>query len=211
MDAIDRAFFKSLRFFPEAKAELKTHRCIQFAPFDHLSRRVSAIVETPDGKTITAVKGAPLAILKLVEDHNAIPDEIEAVYKAQVAEFAARGFRSLGVACLRDDVFSLIGIVPLHDPPRHDTAETIREAKKLGLSIKMLTGDSIGISKEVSRSLGLGTNIFDAERLMGGPNSAGNDRLQGSEIADFVEASDGLGELLPQHKFAVIDVLQRRG
>lgn len=51
--------------------------------------------------------------------------------------------------------------MPCSDPPRHDTAKTINEAKTLGLSIKMLTGDAVGIARETSRQLGLGTNVYN--------------------------------------------------
>lgn len=49
--------------------------------------------------------------------------------------------------------------MPCLDPPRYDTQTTIDEAKKMGLTIKMLTGDAIGIAQETSRQLGMGTNL----------------------------------------------------
>lgn len=32
------------------------------------------------------------------------------------------------------------GLLPLFDPPRHDSAETIRKALHLGVNVKMITG-----------------------------------------------------------------------
>lgn len=207
MDAIDKAFLKALRLYPNTKAVLSKNKCLSFAPFDPVSKKVSAVVETPDHERIVCVKGAPLFVLKLVEEHNGIPADIELAYKNKVAEFAARGFRSLGVARKKNDVWQLLGIMPCHDPPRYDTAKTVREAKQLGLSIKMLTGDAVGIARETSRQLGLGTNIFDAERL----GLAGGGELPGSEVYDFVEAADGFAEVFPQHKYTVVEILQKRG
>jgi H+-transporting ATPase len=92
----------------------------------------------------------------------------------------------------------------LPSPPRHDTYRTINEAKTLGLSIKMLTGDSVGIARETSRQLGLGTNIFDAEKL----GLGGGGVMPGSEVYDFVEAANGFAEVFPQHKYNAIGQYQ---
>lgn len=97
--------------------------------------------------------------------------------------------------------------MPCADPPRHDTARTINEAKTLGLSIKMLTGDAVGIARETSRQLGLGTNVYNAERL----GLGGGGEMPGSEVYDFVEAADGFAEVFPQHKYNVVEILQQRG
>lgn len=163
IDAIDKAFLKSLKFYPRAKSVLTKYRVIEFHPFDPVSKKVSAVVESPQGERIICVKGAPLSVLKTVEDDHPIPEDIDAAYKNKVAEFATRGFRSLGVARKRTEgSWEILGIMPCADPPRHDTAKTINEAKALGLSIKMLTGDAVGIARETSRQLGLGTNVYNA-------------------------------------------------
>ena len=36
--------------------------------------------------------------------------------------------------------WQFIGLMPLFDPPRHDSAETIRRALNLGVNVKMITG-----------------------------------------------------------------------
>ena len=129
-------------------------------------------------------------------------------YKDKVQEFANRGFRSLGIARKQgSDNWQLLGILPFLDPPRHDTAATISEAQELGLRIKVLTGDAVGIAKETSRQLGLGENIYNPERL----GLDGKGPLPGSKLYDFVEAADGFAEVFPQHKYYVVDILQRRG
>lgn len=146
--------------------------------------------------------------MKTVEEDHPIPAEVDEAYKNKVAEFATRGFRSLGVARKRgDDAWEILGIMPCSDPPRHDTYRTVHEAKNLGLSIKMLTGDAVGIARETSRQLGLGTNVYNAERL----GLGGGGDMPGSEVYDFVEAADGFAEVFPQHKYNVVEILQQRG
>ena len=208
MDAIDKAFFKALRHYPRAKKALSKYKVVKFTPFDPVSKKMSAVVESPSGERIICVKGAPLFVLRTVEEDHPIPEDVDIAYKNKVAEFAARGFRSLGIARKRgDNSWEILGIMPCADPPRYDTAKTINEAKSLGLSIKMLTGDAVGIAREMSRQLGLGTNVFNAERL----GLAGGGTMSGSEVYDFVEAADGFAEVFPQHKYNVVEILQQRG
>ncbi|CZR53797.1 H+-transporting ATPase [Phialocephala subalpina] len=208
IDAIDKAFLKALRYYPRAKSVLSKYKVIAFHPFDPVSKKVQAVVESPQGERIVCVKGAPLFVLKTVEEDHPIPEDIDQAYKNKVAEFATRGFRSLGVARKRGEgSWEILGIMPCSDPPRHDTARTINEAKTLGLSIKMLTGDAVGIARETSRQLGLGTNVYNAERL----GLGGGGDMPGSEVYDFVEAADGFAEVFPQHKYNVVEILQQRG
>lgn len=209
MDAIDKAFLRALKHYPRVKAILTQFKCIDFTPFDPVSKKVVAVVETPQGEHMTCVKGAPFTILRMVENESAISSEAILEYKLKVVEFAARGFRSLGVARKRDtsSKWEVLGIVPCTDPPRHDTAKTVDEAKLLGLSIKMLTGDAVEIAAETSRQLGLGAGILSAQEL----NRVGDGQLPESSVYDFVERADGFAEVFPQHKYDVVRILQKRG
>lgn len=208
LDAIDKAFLKALINYPKARAALTKFKILEFTPFDPVSKKVTAIVESPDGEKIICVKGAPLFVLKTVGDDHPISEEIYDNYQNVVADFALRGFRSLGVARKRGEGYwEILGIVPCMDLPRDDTAATIHEARRLGLRIKMLTGDAVGIAKETCRQLGLGTNIYDADRL----GLSGGGDMSGSEIADFVENADGFAEVFPQHKYNAVEILQSRG
>lgn len=112
------------------KAGWKTHK---FTPFDPVSKRITAEVEK-DGKQYTCAKGAPNAILKLAKFE---PSTV-AAYRNQSQEFAARGFRSLGVAVKEGDKeWELLGMLCMFDPPRADTRQTIDEAHELGISVKV--------------------------------------------------------------------------
>ncbi|KAJ5093134.1 plasma membrane ATPase [Penicillium angulare] len=208
MDPIDRVFVKALKYYPRAKAQIGQYVMYRFHPFDPVSKKVTAVVKSSAGDDIICVKGAPDAILKTVEAENQVPGDIKTAYEEKVTEFANRGFRALGVARqIGSGDWKILGIMPCSDPPRHDTKQTITEAQKLGLRIKMLTGDSVGIARETARQLGLGTNIYNAERL--GVTGAGD--MPGSEINDFVEAADGFAQVYPEHKYKVVEILQGRG
>ena len=87
-----------------------------------------------------------------------------------VNEFAQKGYRTLGTAVKKggDKDFKFAGIIPLYDPPRDDAKETIAEANKLGLKVKMVTGDNIAIASQISEQLGLNPNILEADELKSG-------------------------------------------
>ena len=208
LDAIDKAFLKALAQYPTAKNALTKYKVLEFHPFDPVSKKVTAVVESPEGERIICVKGAPLFVLKTVEEDHPIPEDVHENYENKVAELASRGFRALGVARKRGEGhWEILGVMPCMDPPRDDTAQTVNEARHLGLRVKMLTGDAVGIAKETCRQLGLGTNIYNAERL----GLGGGGDMPGSELADFVENADGFAEVFPQHKFRVVEILQNRG
>jgi H+-transporting ATPase len=123
-----------------------------------------------------------------------------------VGEFATRGFRSLGVARSDDGgPWRFLGVLPLFDPPRDDAKSTIETARKMGVQVKMVTGDAIAIAQETSKKLGMGTNILDASGLM----DAKDDK--DGKAAESIEKADGFAQVFPEHKFHIVEVLQKRG
>lgn len=207
LDAIDKAFLKALKPYWTVKHALSEFKIIEFSPFNPVSKRVTAVARAPGGELFTCVKGSPTAVLNMVLAANPISEAILEDYHNKVEEFAGRGFRSLTVARKRGSGdWEILGVMPCSDPPRHDAATTISEAKAMGLSVKMLTGDAVGIAKETSRQLGLGDNVYDSERL-----GEGGSTIADSNLYDFVHAADGFAEVYPQHKYNVVEILQQRG
>ena len=208
MEPIDKAIFKSLQKYNVDKESIASLESIDFHPFDPVTKYVYSVVRDPNtGKQTSACKGAVHNVLKMVERENKQQYDHEAVvlYEKSVDEFARRGFRSLGVAMKEGDLkWKLIGILPLFDPPRDDSAETIKKAKSLGVKVKMLTGDQLSIAKETGNQLGMGINMFDAKHLQDANKS-------GSELADLAEAADGFAGVFPEHKYKVVEILQGRG
>ncbi|CAG8102616.1 unnamed protein product [Penicillium salamii] len=151
VDAIDKVFLKGLRQYPAVKPQILSYKTLEFTSFDPVSKRVTAVVESESGEKILCIKGAPTAVLTMVQKDTVVSDELVDQYKAKVLEFANRGFRSLGIARkLEGEDWQILGIMPCYDPPRHDAAQKIADAKSLGLSFKMLTGDSVAIARETS-------------------------------------------------------------
>jgi H+-transporting ATPase len=181
---------------------LEAYQVVHFQPFDPVHKRTEATVRGPDGQTFRVTKGASQVILALVADAAGVQPQVE---KA-VADFAGRGFRSLGVARSDEqDHWRLLGIIPLYDPPREDSKATLQTARQMGIDVKMVTGDQIAIAKEIGRQLDMGTAILDAgifQETGGG---------EADRLAAAVEAADGFAQVFPEHKFNIVEALQKRG
>jgi H+-transporting ATPase len=182
--------------------ELKKYHILHFQPFDPVHKRTEATVKGPDGKQFKVAKGAPQVILQMATN---ISDIKPAVEKA-VNEFAARGFRSLGVARAdQDDKWQFVGVLPMSDPPREQAKATIASAVQMGVKVKMVTGDQLAIAKEMSRELGMGTNILDATVLRDAKDQ------QSAQSAADIEKADGFAQVFPEDKYNIVDVLQEHG
>ncbi len=197
-DPIDRAVLGGLEDTKALQAYTVTH----FEPFDPVHKRTEATVTGADGTAFRVTKGAPQVILALAA--NAA--QIKPAADKAVNDFAARGFRSLGVARADGDGdWQFVGVLPLFDPPRDDAAATISTARTMGVTIKMVTGDALAIAKETATKVGLGTNILDAAAL--GDAKKGESQA----VAESIETADGFAQVFPEHKYHIIDVLQKRG
>jgi len=196
-DTIDLAVLGGLK---DEKA-LKSYQILHFLPFDAVHKRTEATVKGGDGKLFKVSKGAPQVILALASNAAQVK---EAVDKA-VGDFAARGFRALGVARAEGDgPWMFVGVLPLFDPPREDAKETVATARAMGVKIKMVTGDALAIAIETAKKLGMGANILDAGSL------GDTKHEESTEVAASIENADGFAQVFPEHKFHIIDVLQKR-
>ena len=130
-DTIDLAVLGGLK----NKQALKPYQVTHFQPFDPVHKRTEATVKGADGKTFKVTKGAPQVILAMSENAAAVKDVVEKV----VHDFAARGFRALGVARADGEgKWRLLGVLPLFDPPRVDAKSTVATAAEMGVKIKMV-------------------------------------------------------------------------
>jgi H+-transporting ATPase len=196
-DPIDLAVLSALREDMQQERYQVTH----FQPFDPVSKRTEATVKGPQGPEFRVTKGAPQVILGLAANADQVRDEVEEA----VNSFAGRGFRSLGVAkSNEDDQWQFLGVIPLYDPPREDSKETIETAKQMGINIKMVTGDQIAIGKEIAGQLDLGANILDAGIF------EETRHYRTGQLDDLIEAADGFAQVFPEHKYHIVDVLQKR-
>jgi H+-transporting ATPase len=201
-DAIDTAVISALK----NQDILNNWNKLKFVPFDPVTKRTAAKVTDPAGKSFIVTKGAPQAIVDLAKPSAEVAQKVTDT----VAVLAAKGSRALGVARSEDDgvTWSLLGILPMFDPPRDDSKLTIENARKKGVQVKMITGDDTAIAIETARQLGMGTNIIAAADAF--PKDMDPNNVP-TEILDLIERADGFARVFPEHKYAIVKALQSRG
>ncbi|RCV46235.1 hypothetical protein SETIT_9G516100v2 [Setaria italica] len=209
-DAIDMAIINMLADPREARANITE---VHFLPFNPVDKRTAITYIDSDHKWFRVSKGAPEQILSLCYYKDDVAEKVQAV----IENFAERGLRALAVAYQeipersRDSPggpWILCGLLPLFDPPRHDSADTIRRALDLGVCVKMITGDHLAIAKETGRRLGMGTNMHPSASLFGRGNGENSAAVP---VDELVEKADGFAGVFPEHKYEIVRILQGKG
>ncbi|KAL9224113.1 hypothetical protein vseg_000182 [Gypsophila vaccaria] len=208
-DAIDTCMVGMLADPKEARAGIRE---VHFLPFNPVDKRTALTYIDGNGNWHRVSKGAPEQILDLCNCKEDLRKKVHSV----IEKYAERGLRSLAVA--RQEVpeknkdspggpWQFVGLLPLFDPPRHDSAETIRKALNLGVNVKMITGDQLAIGKETGRRLGMGTNMYPSAALLGQDKDSS---LASLPIDELIEKADGFAGVFPEHKYEIVKRLQEK-
>ncbi len=194
-DPIDNAIIATTTANYASNELLQNHQVLAFKPFDPVSKRTEATINGQKSGTFRVTKGAPQIIMSLAQA-PILSDEIT----QRVDAYAAKGHRSLGVArTASDGTWQILGVVALYDPPREDSRETIENAGKMGVQVKMLTGDHTAVAKEIAKEVGLGTNIVPASLLQ---------NKSDIEAIRTIDESNGFAEVFPENKYHIVELLQ---
>ncbi|WP_322758336.1 plasma-membrane proton-efflux P-type ATPase [Synechococcus sp. CBW1107] len=197
-DPIDEAVLVAAAADPP----VESRRLEAFQPFDPVRKRTEATLVESGARRFRVSKGAPQVLLAMAANAVAVQADVTRA----VEGFAARGYRSLAVAEAEgDQPWHLLGVLPLFDPPRDDSKTTLEELRQLGIATKLITGDQVAIAREMAGQLGLGAEILLAESLE--DLSAGPFHDPGERI----ERADGFAQVFPEHKYRIVELLQRRG
>ena len=196
-DPIDDAILKKADATEAVKSERGGYAIRDFVPFDPVIKRTEAQV-SKDDREFRVAKGAPQVILGLADEKDQIGDRV----RQDVKHMAARGSRTLGVARQEGGAWKMLGLIGLADPPRDDSAQTIEKGKKMGLDIKMVTGDHTAIAQEIAQQVGLGTDIISSDSFT---------ELSDEQAVEVMEKADGFAEVFPEHKYRIVKLLQGKG
>jgi H+-transporting ATPase len=194
-DAIDDAIIKRA----EETIDLDFHeslKLVDFTPFDPIAKRTEATFDTSNDSQIKVSKGAPQVISGIAKESQGVYDEIN----NDVLSFAKNGYRALGVAITDNSgSWRFVGLLALFDPPREDSAETIASAERMGINVKMITGDHEAIAKEIASRVNLGQNMALPKDFTDVPDE---------QAEPIVEAVDGFAQVFPEHKYRIVSLLQ---
>ncbi|PJE50452.1 cation-transporting ATPase [candidate division WWE3 bacterium CG10_big_fil_rev_8_21_14_0_10_39_14] len=184
---------------------------VDFMPFDPQKRRSSLIVKTTSG-SVLYVRGAYEEIIKLctsvstaekkriekwVEKEGLRGSRIIAVAKKKVKE-------DLRCAELTEGGLSLVGLAAFFDPVKKTADSTVKKAQKLGVGIKILTGDSKDVAFAVGKEIGL---VKDRAEVITGEDFA---NMSYSKRAKVVLQYSVFARIVPEQKFEIIELLQKK-
>jgi H+-transporting ATPase len=194
-DPIDLAFFGALE---DKKLKLDEYEQKKFIPFDPSTRKTEAIVEKK-GEIFRVIKGAVSAVMQAC----GTKEDEKTTIEQKMNGLANKGYRVMAVAVGKEaSAMVIVGLVGLYDKPRKDSAKLIDRLRSLGISVKMLTGDSLPIAKQIAQEVGLGDKVT---RMADVESSRSQDALFAAEVVD---KSDGFAEIYPEGKYRIVKGLQ---
>lgn len=216
-DPIDRAIVSAMA---TSSASSEGFRQLEMIGFNPSVKRTCAFVETPSGETITIAKGLPAKIMDTeagaIDDHE-LQWKVDAINNKPFIEnietedknLSKAGYKTIGVAICEGDardlgnaaVWKFAGLLPMLDPPRHDTPATIESLHQANISVKMITGDHTNVGIETARLIGLGTNIYPGEVMRNAPAEEKN---------KLIYDADGFAAVMPSDKREVVMVLRNQ-
>ena len=181
--------------------ELKKFKVISETSFDPLRLRNSAVLEKEDGRRIFIVKGAPEVILKLSSKFEVSREKIEEETKAE----GEKGKRILAVAFkeMGERDLTFLGYFCFFDPLKKTAKEAIHLAKKLGVEVKILTGDSREVAGHVAIEVGL---IKELEEVILGKTL---DSLSKEEFNKACKEYSIFARVSPETKYKIVETLAR--
>ncbi|MHB1377023.1 MAG: plasma-membrane proton-efflux P-type ATPase [Candidatus Humimicrobiaceae bacterium] len=197
-DLIDSAI---IQYSKSIKLDLSGYKKISFTPFRPSTKKTDAIIEYKD-KQFKVVKGAPQIVISICNYSN---EKIKLDINDKLIELSRKGYRVIAVAMSENENFSdfkFIGLLTLADPLRADSKLIIEEIKKLGIKVKILTGDNIEIAEEIALQVSIGNNIIKMSDL---------ENLSEPEKNKIIENCDGFAEIYPEDKYKIVKLLQSNG
>lgn len=225
-DPIDRAVCEAFEKNEEAKAKYNQGKYHQefIMGFNPEVKRTVGFVSygsNDDGESrnmITVAKGLPAKIMNTRaghEDDHEIQWRVEKYGNRKFVKaiqdvdrgLSKAGYKTIAIAVCDSDarkteepVFRFVGLLPMIDPPREDTARTIASLHHANISVKMITGDHVNVGKETARLIGLGTNIEPGESIRNAVN------IQAKK--EMIWEADGFASVLPSDKREVVLTLR---
>jgi Mg2+-importing ATPase len=150
---LDRALWAS----PEAARDDGAWPTLDHLPFDHERQLASTLVESPQGRLLVT-KGAPEGVLARCADvPTAAQTALEGLFASGVRVVAVAGRPVTLDRIGHDDEHGLTlhGFLCFSDPPKMAVGESLRRLARLGVAVKIVTGDNGQVAAHLCRQLGV--------------------------------------------------------
>jgi Mg2+-importing ATPase len=190
-------------------------------PYDFVRKRLSVVVREPVGSAVLITKGAlenVLFVCTLVRQgmrDEPLDDRARTTIRDKFEGWSSQGFRVLGVAVksvqpqadpytIRDEEdLTFIGFLLFFDPPKPGVRETIQALEKLGVQLKIVTGDNRFVAEHVGNAVGMrGARVLTGADL---------EQLRDEALWHAVPETEIFAEVDPNQKERIILALKKRG
>jgi Mg2+-importing ATPase len=201
---LDRAIWESPQATPDLVAAF---RRLAEAPFDYDRKLMSVLVETPGEGRLLVVKGAPEALLQRCA---AVPARGRATLDAQFeagARVVAVGVRAAGdldaISPADEHDLELAGFLVFTDPIKADAADALAQLDRLGVRVKIITGDNDRVARHACGALGL--------HVAGVLTGAELELMDDAELQHRLPATSVFARVTPEQKSRVIRAQRQLG
>jgi H+-transporting ATPase len=197
LDPIDIAFLTAAA---QAHIPFDAYSQIEFVPFDPKTRMTEATVNKA-GEEFFVGKGSFETICAACK----VPEEEAKALIKLAEELSDKGLRVIAVSEGPDrNKLQLVGLAGIADRIREDSREILDQIRGLGVEVKMLTGDSLPIAKNIALQVGLGKTVTTMSKIQEAETKA-------IPIDSTIEDSHGIAQIYPEDKFSIVKTLQRIG
>ncbi|WP_088032281.1 cation-transporting P-type ATPase [Evansella clarkii] len=183
-------------------------------PFDS-SYKYMAYLTEKDGEKVIYIKGAPDRLFGMADLEPGSPERT--AWENKMTNQAQQGKRVLAAAMKKvdadkitlghDDVSSgltILGLAGIIDPPREEAITAVRECRKAGITVKMITGDHKDTVVAIGRELGIGDGVKAVE-------GRELDKMSPEELAKAAAEYDIFARTSPENKLQLVQALQEHG
>jgi Mg2+-importing ATPase len=203
----------------EPAIDISAYAKLDEVPYDFVRKRLSVLV-SHEGRSLMVTKGALANVLEVcasaesAEGRRVDLAEARPKITRQFEDFGRRGYRVLGVAwrdmagateigkdAERD--MTLAGLLVLHDPPKPGVEAAVAELGRLGIALKVITGDNALVAADLTRRLGM-----PAGRIVTGPEM---DRMSDEALMRRAGSVDIFAAVEPNQKERIIIALKKAG
>lgn len=185
---------------------------LDFLPFDSEYRFMAKLVRTTEGQTRLFMKGSPDKLLPLATASN--PDFATAAWEQRITQLSTQGKRVVAVGyrdlpteitaitpeLLRQGI-NFLGVAGIIDPPREEVVSALKEMRRAGVAVKMITGDHPLTAQTIAEKLGLAPRI----QVITGPQW---DTLGKQEKVSAAATHQVFARTTPKNKLEIIEALQ---
>ena len=210
LNPFDAAIYKKSP--PKLKKEIEKFKVIAESPFDILKLRNSSLVEDEKGQRFLIVKGAPEIILKLSSNFKEFGSREK--IEEEISRDGSEGKRILAVGFKKfnkdyyypedEKNLKFAGYFSFEDPLKETAKTAMKLSERLGIQVKLITGDTKEIAGYIGKKIGL---IQDPQKVILGKDL---NELGEKEFDNACEKFSVFARISPQLKYEIVKSLQKK-